>query len=55
MSDPTPIPADDERDPEVEAPDVDAEQASDELAPEERELKGWLPEPTPTEGTAPAP
>lgn len=55
MSDPTPIPADDERDPEAEAPDVATEQAADELAPEESELEGWLPEATPTEGPAPAP
>ena len=56
MSDPTPIPADDERDPEVEAaPEIEAEPAPDALAPEESELKGWLPEATPTDGPAPAP
>ncbi|GAA1502966.1 hypothetical protein BJ978_003095 [Agromyces terreus] len=27
----------------------------DELAPEEEELEGWLPEATPTDGPAPAP
>lgn len=45
MTDPTAIPADD-----------DAERrAEDEVAPEEEQLEGWLPEATPTDGTAPAP
>ncbi|MFK4728080.1 hypothetical protein ROT00_00160 [Agromyces mediolanus] len=45
MSDATPTPSDAERERRIE----------DELAPEEQLLKGWLPEPTPTDGPAPAP
>ena len=32
-----------------------ARRVEEELAPEERLLKGLLPEPSPTDGTAPAP
>ena len=32
-----------------------ARREEEELAPEEKLLKGWLPEPTPTDGPAPAP
>jgi hypothetical protein len=49
MTDPTPIPADDD-DLEVAEQRVD-----DEVAPEEELLKGWLPDATPTDGPAPAP
>jgi hypothetical protein len=49
MTDPTPIPADDD-DPEVVEQRVD-----DEVAPEEELLQGWLPDATPTDGPAPAP
>jgi hypothetical protein len=45
MTDPTAIPSDDEPERRTE----------DEVAPEEEELEGWLPEATPTEGPAPAP
>jgi len=37
-------------------PDLtEAENNEDDLAPEEEELKGWLPEAEPTDGPAPAP
>jgi hypothetical protein len=47
MTDPTAIPADDERDAE--------QREEDEAAPEEELLEGWLPDATPTDGPAPAP
>jgi hypothetical protein len=50
MTDPTAIPTDDESDREADEQRVD-----DQVAPEEEQLEGWLPEATPTEGTAPAP
>jgi hypothetical protein len=50
MTDPTAIPADDDDD-----RDVDAKRVDDEVAPEEELLEGWLPDATPTDGTAPAP
>jgi len=41
---------------ESDAEDAAAERREEEeLAPEERLLKGWLPDATPTEGPAPAP
>ncbi len=45
MTDPTAVPADDEAE----------RRTDDEVAPEEEQLEGVLPEPTPTEGPAPAP
>ena len=49
MTDPTPIPADDD---DLE---VDEQRVDDEVAPEEELLEGWLPDATPTDGPAPAP
>ncbi|MGX5696893.1 hypothetical protein ACWKWP_11895 [Agromyces soli] len=45
MSDETPTPEEIERERRLRV----------ELAPEEELLKGWLPEPTPIDGPAPAP
>lgn len=53
MTDPTPIPADDDL--EVDEQRVDEQRVDDELAPEEELLEGWLPDATPTDGPAPAP
>lgn len=50
MTDPSAIPADDDADLEVGEKRVE-----DEVAPEEEQLEGWLPEPTPTDGPSPAP
>jgi hypothetical protein len=59
MTDPTPIPGDDDdlefdakRD---DAKRDDAKRVDDETAPEEELLDGWLPDATPTDGSAPAP
>ena len=49
MTDPTPIPADDD---DLE---VDEQRGDDEVAPEEELLEDWLPDATPTDGPAPAP
>jgi hypothetical protein len=49
MTDPTPIPADDDD------READAKRVDDEVAPEEELLEGWLPDASPTEGPAPAP
>ena len=49
MTDPTAIPADDD---DLQ---VDETRVEDEVAPEEEQLEGWLPEPTPTDGPSPAP
>ena len=49
MTDPTAIPADDDAERDAET------RVDDEVAPEEELLEGWLPEATPTDGSAPAP
>lgn len=49
MTDPTAIPADDDADRDAD------ERVDDEVAPEEELLEGWLPDATPTDGSAPAP
>lgn len=46
----------DEKREEPYDPDLtEAENNEDDVAPEEEQLKGWLPEPGQTDGPAPAP
>jgi hypothetical protein len=66
MTDPTAIPADDDAERATAAertaddltgdvPSAEEERVDDEVAPEEELLEGWLPDATPTDGSAPAP